>query len=108
MKSVVDTAREVLDGPTVGKMSSLLHESENGTRQGFEEAVPVSVTGLANQASTEEGAQALLKTFKEGRYTQVEPGDLGQTLADPKAAEKVVSSSEGMVSRFFGNKLGGI
>jgi OOP family OmpA-OmpF porin len=108
MENVLETARAALSGETVGRVSSLLHESESGTRQGWQEALPVSVAGLASQAATPEGAQALLATLKEGRYAHVEPEDLRQTVADPRMAERVVSSGEGMVGRLFGDKLNGI
>jgi OOP family OmpA-OmpF porin len=108
MKSVVETAREALTGPVVTQMSALLHESEGNTRQAFETAVPLSVAGLASSASTEAGAQALLRTFERADYVRVDPADLGRTVADPRAAQQVVSSSEGVMSRLFGNKLGGV
>src|SRR6185436_5812833 len=109
MNSVMDTAREALTGNNVvGRMSSLLNESESGTRQVLEKAVPVSVAGLASTASTEAGAQVLLQTFKHGDYDQIDPGDLGKTVLDTNTAERVMSSSEGTMGRLFGNKLGGI
>jgi outer membrane protein OmpA-like peptidoglycan-associated protein len=108
MNSVLDTAREALTGNTVSRLSSLLHENEGSTRKVFEQAVPVSVAGLASSASTEAGAQALLRTFEKADYSRFDPGDLGRTVADPGAVERVASSGEGLASRLFGNKLGGV
>jgi outer membrane protein OmpA-like peptidoglycan-associated protein len=108
MKNLVDMAQEALEGGTVGRMSSMLHESESGTRRAFDRAVPASISGLASQAATEDGARSLLDTFKGGRYPTVEPKDLGRTVADPAAAGRVVSSSEGLVNGLFGDRLGGI
>jgi OOP family OmpA-OmpF porin len=105
MRSVVDTARDALTGKVVAGMSSLVHESETHTRMVFEQAVPVSVAGLARTASTEAGARALLQSFQRADHALLEPRDLGRTVADPLAAEQVASSGEGLTGRLFGNKL---
>jgi outer membrane protein OmpA-like peptidoglycan-associated protein len=108
MNSVMDTAREALTGNTVAQLSSLLHESESGTRQVLEKAVPISVAGLASSASTEAGAQALLNTFEKVDYSRFDPSDIGRTVTNPGAVDRVASSGEGWASRLFGNRLGGV
>jgi len=108
MSSVMDTAREALTGNTVAQLSSLLHESESSTRQVLEKAVPISVAGLASSASTEAGAQALLNTFEKVDYSRFDPNDIGRTVANPGAVDRVASSGEGWAGRLFGNRLGGV
>ena len=66
------------------------------------------MAGLASQASTEEGAQSLLETFRSGRYPHVEPEDLGKTLSEPGSAVRMTSSSEGFLGRMFGTRLDGV
>jgi OOP family OmpA-OmpF porin len=108
MDNVVETARAALTGGAVGRVSSLLHESEGGTRQALLEALPVSVAGLAGRAATPEGAQELLEGIKAGRYARVEPEQLDDTVADPGKAARVVSSGERLSARLFGPRLDGI
>jgi outer membrane protein OmpA-like peptidoglycan-associated protein len=108
MSSVVDAAREALTGNVVSQMSSLLHESESGTRRVLEEAVPVSLAGLAGSASTEAGAQSLLNTFEKADYSQFDPSDIGRAVADPGVVDRVAASGEGLAGRLFGNRLGGV
>ena len=78
MENLVETIRHQLGGGAVQQMSRIVNEDEGKTRKAFETAVPMSMAGLASQASTEEGAQSLLETFRSGRYPHVEPEDLGQ------------------------------
>lgn len=108
MENLVETVRNLLGGGAVRQVSSLVHEDEGKTRKALETAVPVSIAGLASQASTEEGARSLLETFQSGRYPHVEPDDLGRTLSDPGSVTRIASSSEGFISRMFGSKLDGI
>ena len=108
MENLVDMARAALKGDTVARMSSALHESEGGIRQGFEEAVPVSIAGLANQATTEDSARAMLDSFKSGRYPHVDPGEFGRTVADPSATDRVLNASAPFLGQAFGGKLDNI
>ena len=52
---------EMVQGPLMGqvfgKISGLFRESPEGVKRGFESAVPLSMVGLAERASTQEGAQ---------------------------------------------------
>lgn len=108
MDNLIAEANAALKGGTVKRMSALLHESERGTQQAFEEAVPVSIAGLADQAETEDGARSLLETFRAGEYPHVDPEDLGRAVVNPDDAARVVASGEGWLSRTFGTRLGGI
>jgi OOP family OmpA-OmpF porin len=108
MENLVETIRHQLGGGAVRQMSSIVNEDEGKTRTAFETAVPVSMAGLASQASTEEGARSLLETFQSGRYPHVEPEDLGKTLSDPGSAVRMTSSSEGFLGRMFGTRLDGV
>jgi outer membrane protein OmpA-like peptidoglycan-associated protein len=66
------------------------------------------MAGLAERASTQEGAQDLLSTFKGGQYPHLDPSELGRAVADPDTAAGVARSSEGFLSRLFGNKQRGV
>ena len=108
MESLVDTVGHLLDEDAVKQMSHLVKEDEGRTRRAIETAVPVSIAGLASQASSEAGARSLLKTFQSGRYPHLDPEHLERALSDPGSANLVASSSEGFVSRIFGPRLDGV
>ena len=103
---------EIVRGPAMGevfgKVSGFFRESPEGVKRGIESAVPLSMAGLAARASTQEGAQELLSTFKGGQYPHLEASELGRAVADPDTAANVARSGEGFLSRLFGNKQRGV
>jgi OmpA-OmpF porin, OOP family len=105
MDNLVDMARAALRGDTVSRMSSSLNESESSIRQGFEEAVPLSIAGLANQASNEDAASSLLDSFRSGRYPHLDAGELGRAAAEPGATDRVVEASAPFLGQAFGGRL---
>jgi outer membrane protein OmpA-like peptidoglycan-associated protein len=108
MENVMEMVRAPWMGEVFGKIGEELHESPEGVKRVFEGAVPVSMAGLAEQASTNEGAQQLLSTFKGGQYPHLDATELGLTVADPAAVAGVTQSGESFLSRLFGKRLGGI
>jgi outer membrane protein OmpA-like peptidoglycan-associated protein len=108
MENVMEMVRGPFMGEIFGKIGGLFRESPEGVKRGFESALPVSMAGLAQRASTQEGAQELLSTFKGGRYPHLDAKELEQTVTDPNATAEVARSSEGFLSRLFGNKQRGV
>lgn len=108
MENVMEMVHSPWMGEIVGKISGLFRESPEGVKRGFESAVPLSMVGLAQRASTQEGAQELLSTLKGGQYPHLDAGELGRVAADPDSATRVAQSSEGFLSRLFGNKQRGV
>jgi OOP family OmpA-OmpF porin len=108
MENVMEMVHSPWMGEVFGKIGGLLRESPEGVKRGFESAVPLSMAGLAQRASTQEGAQELLSTIKGGQYPHLEASELGRAVADPDAASRVAQSSQGFLSRLFGNKQSGL
>jgi len=108
MENVMELVRGPMMGEVFGKISGFFRENPDGVKRGIESAVPLSMAGLAEQASTQEGAQALLSTFKGGQYPHMDASELGRAVADPDTAANVARSGEGFLSRLFGNKQRGV
>jgi outer membrane protein OmpA-like peptidoglycan-associated protein len=108
MENVMEMVRGPMMGEVFGKISGLLRESPEGVKRGFESAVPLSMAGLAERSSTQEGAQELLSTFKGGQYPHLDASELGRAVADPGTAAGVAQSGEGFLSRLFGSKQRGV
>jgi outer membrane protein OmpA-like peptidoglycan-associated protein len=108
MENVMEMVQGPLMGEVFDKIGRFFHESPEGVKRGFESAVPLSMAGLAERASTQEGAQELLSTLKDGQYPHLDASQLGRAVADPNTAAGVASSGEGFVSRLFGNNQRGV
>jgi outer membrane protein OmpA-like peptidoglycan-associated protein len=108
MENVMDLSRLALHGDALNRLSQRLHESPNATRRGLERAVPLSVAGLADHASIESNAAALLRAFEGGNYPHVDARELSKVVDDPRATEQVAKSGSGFLNRIFGNRLGAL
>jgi outer membrane protein OmpA-like peptidoglycan-associated protein len=108
MESVMDMAQGFFGGDMLGRVSSWLHESPAGTKAAVQDALPVSLLGLANQASSEEGSRALLGRFQRGDYPHLEADELGRAVSDPETTDRLVQSNRGFTEGMFGGKLGPI
>jgi OOP family OmpA-OmpF porin len=106
MESVMDMARMAFGGDTLTRLSAWLQESPASTRAAVQDALPVSLLGVADQASSDEGSRALLGRIQSGDYPHLEPEDLGRALDDPSRTDRVAESSQGLMGSVFGNKLG--
>ena len=104
----MDMMHSPLMGDIFGKISGLLREKPEGVKRGFESAVPLSMAGLSERASTQEGALELLSTFKGGQYPHVDAAELGRAVSDPDTTATVARSGEGFLGRLFGNKQRGV
>jgi outer membrane protein OmpA-like peptidoglycan-associated protein len=108
MESVMDMAQGFFGGDMLGRVSSWLHESPAGTKAAVQDALPVSLLGLANQAQSEEGSRALLGRFQRGDYPHLEADELGRAVSDPETTDRLVQSNRGFTEGMFGGKLGPI
>jgi hypothetical protein len=108
MESVMDMARMAFGAETLSRISSWLRESPAGTKAAVQDALPVSILGVADQASTEEGSRALLDRLQSGDYPHLEAEDLSRTLKDPANTDRVVESHQGFMDGLFGGKLGSV
>jgi outer membrane protein OmpA-like peptidoglycan-associated protein len=108
MENVMEMVQGPLMGEVFDRIGRFFHESPEGVKRGFESAVPLSMAGLAERASTQEGAQELLSTLQDGQYPHLDASQLGRAVADPSTAAGVARSGEGFVSRLFGNNQRGV
>jgi outer membrane protein OmpA-like peptidoglycan-associated protein len=106
MESVMDMAQGFFGGDMLSRVSSWLHESPAGTKAAVQDALPISVLGLANQAQSEEGSRALLGRFQRGDYPHLEADELGRAVTDPETTDRLVQSNRGFTEGMFGGKLG--
>ena len=83
--NIVDVIKGQLSGDVLGKLSSLVGESEDKTRTAVDAAVPGLLSVLANLASTSSGADKMINALKQ--VDTGSQGGFGDVLAGPKAQE---------------------
>lgn len=108
MENIMEVTSIALRSDTVDQLSSQIHESRTATRRGLESAVPVSIAGLAQHFSGEQRAEELLDTIRDGNYPHADVQEVSRLVADPSSTSQLAQSGQGLLSRVFGNKLGGI
>jgi outer membrane protein OmpA-like peptidoglycan-associated protein len=105
MESVMDMAQGFFGGETLSRVSAWLHETPASTRAAVQDALPASLIGLANQASSEEGSRALLGRLQRGDYPHLDPEELKAAVHDHEATDRIVQSNKGFMEGMFGGKL---
>jgi outer membrane protein OmpA-like peptidoglycan-associated protein len=108
METVMEMARAAMSSGGLDRLATLTHEPRDKTKRGFEEALPVSIMGLADKAAHGDGAQELLRNLKTGNYPQLDARDIAHTTGDPVTTERLVHQAEGASSQLFGSRTGGI
>jgi outer membrane protein OmpA-like peptidoglycan-associated protein len=104
MENVMELARGPSMGQVFARLGGWIHENPESVKRGFETAVPASIAGLAERASTPDGAQSLLSTLRRGDYPHIDEDELERTAADQLATESIARSGEGFLRRLFGSK----
>src|SRR4051812_12974957 len=99
MQNVMDVSREAFQADALLRLSGVLQESKNATQRGVYNAVPASLTGLAEHARHPKNAEALLSSFRAGDYPHVAPGELARLVGDPWGTADLAASGENFLSR---------
>src|SRR6185436_5095758 len=108
MESVMDMVGTAFGKDTLNRISSWMGESPAVAKAAVDEAIPASMVGVADQASTDEGSRALLAHVQRGDYPHLEPDELSRAVSDPATADRLAQSSQGFLGGLFGGKLGNV
>jgi outer membrane protein OmpA-like peptidoglycan-associated protein len=95
-------------GGLIDSISHFVGGQPDATRKTLNAALPATMYGIADAGSSELGARSLLDGLRSGQAPQLDIGDLGRTLSDPQAADKLVTSGRGFLERTLGSKLNGV
>ena len=83
--NIVDVIKSQLTGDVLGKLGSLIGESEDKTKTAVGAAVPGLLAVLANLASTSGGADKVINALKQ--VDTGSQGGFGDILAGPRATQ---------------------
>jgi outer membrane protein OmpA-like peptidoglycan-associated protein len=104
MENISEVTARVLQGPLLERLSNQTHESQSAIKRGVEQAVPISIAGIAAHAgSSEQKAQDLLGALRSGTLPHVDAGGIAQATENPEAATHLVQSGSTFLRGILGN-----
>jgi OOP family OmpA-OmpF porin len=92
----------------VQKAASFVGESESATQKAMNGIVPTLIAGLANQASTNGGAEKLSRILDTGKYDGSALNNLGSLFSGGETTQKAITQGKDTLSSLFGNKTEGL
>lgn len=104
MTEIMESLSPILKGGTLEQLSGLTGGSPSQARQVLATALPVSIAGLAEHASTFEGSRELLEHFENDDYPHLDPSQIGDLAHHPRSSERLMDQSRGFMSQIFGDR----
>jgi hypothetical protein len=108
VENIMDITSMAFRGNVLERLSSQTRENPNAIKRGIEQAVPVSLAGLAAHTTSEEHAEELLGAIRGGNYPHAAPNEVSDMVADAGSTARLTQSSTGFLNRIFGNRLSAI
>jgi len=102
---LMDQVKSLLTPDIISKMASFVGETPAATQKALGGMVPSVIAGLANQASTTNGAQLLARTLDSGGFTGGVLDNLGRLLTGGATTQNTISSGVSILESLFGGKL---
>jgi OmpA-OmpF porin, OOP family len=106
--NLVELVKEYLTPDTVQKAAAFVGESGSATQKAINGIVPTLIAGLANQASTNGGAEKLSRMLDTGKYDGSALNNLGSLFSGGDTTQKVITQGKDALSSLFGNKTEGL
>ena len=106
--NLVEMVKGYLTPDIVHKAASFVGESESATQKAMNGIVPTLIAGLANQASTNGGAEKLGRILDMGKYDGSALNNLGSLFSGGETTQKVITQGKDSLSSLFGNKTDGL
>jgi hypothetical protein len=100
--NIVDVIKSQLGGEVLGKLSSLIGESEDKTRTAVDAAVPALLSSLAGLASTGGGAEKLINALRQVDQAP-QGGGLGDVLSNSGQAGAWLEKGGSLLSVLLGS-----
>src|SRR5262245_1621607 len=106
--NLVEMMKGYLTPDIVQKAASFVGESEPATQKAMNRIVPTLLAGLANQASTNAGAEKLSRILDTGKYDGSALNNLGSLFSGGETTQKAITQGKDTLSSLFGNKTEGL
>jgi OOP family OmpA-OmpF porin len=106
--NLVEMVKGYLTLDIVQKAASFVGASESATQKAMNGIVPTLIAGLANQASTNGGAEKLSRILDMGKYDGSALNNLGSLFSGSETTQKAITQGKDTLSSLFGNKTEGL
>ena len=106
--NLVELAKGYLTPDIIQKAASFVGESESATQKAMNGIVPTLIAGLANQASTNGGAEKLSRMLDTGKYDGSALNNLGSLFSGGETTRKAVTEGKDILGSLLGNKTEGL
>jgi OmpA-OmpF porin, OOP family len=106
--NLVEMVKGYLTPDIVQKAASFVGASESATQKAMNGIVPTLIAGLANQASTNGGAEKLSRILDMGKYDGSALNNLGSLFSGSETTQKAITQGKDTLSSLFGNKTEGL
>lgn len=105
---LIDIAKGYLTPESIQKAAQNVGESPSSTQKALAGIVPTLVAALANTASTNEGAQQLVRMLDTGKYDGSLLGNVTSLFTGGTATESALSSGKRILDSLLGARMGGV
>ena len=105
---LIDLAKGYLTPNVIQAAAARLGESSDGTQKALAAIVPTLVGALANTASTNDGAQGLLRMLEVGKYDGGLLNNVTSLFAGGAATDGALNTGKGILNTLLGDKIGDI
>jgi OmpA-OmpF porin, OOP family len=105
---LIDLVKGYLTPDVIEKAATHVGESSAATQKALAGSVPALVGALANTASTNEGAQQLVRMLDAEKYDGSLLNNVTSLFGGGMATQSALSTGKGILESLFGAKLGGV
>jgi OOP family OmpA-OmpF porin len=105
---LVDLVKGYLTPDVIQKAAAHVGESSVATQKTLAGIVPTLVGALANTASTDDGAQQLVRMLDAGKYDGSVLNSVTSLFGGGMVTQNALSAGKGILDSLFGAKIGGV
>jgi len=108
MASLLELVQDTLTPDIIGKITNLVGETPAATESALRRAAPAVLAGVADNASTAEGAEHMRSLVRDGGWGADLLNNLGSRLGDGDATSGLVAAGTNLLASLFGRNADGV
>jgi len=108
MASLLELVQDTLTPDIIGKITNLVGETPAATESALRRAAPAVLAGVADNASTAEGAEHMRPLVRDGGWGADLLNNLGSRLGGGDATSGLVAAGTNLLASLFGRNADGV